>query len=290
MVGQSYGTYLGETLAAMFPDRIERMVLDAVLNPHEYRDGWYGAVNSLMQHELIVTHREPEALSRIGGAFDKWVQSCVEAGPEACALASGNTTADSLKTQLLNLLDSVKQEPIIMGTSATTDVVSVRQIIGAIDSTLRLTVDVSIPLAVYLQAIIDRNTTAYRRFEPVFNTIVDVSSTYGIRCSDATFRTENFTEIQQRAEQMTQKSPTWAQLYISSYAACSAWKSKARGSYEGNFQASTRHPILFIGSPFDGRTPIEGAYNASAGFDGSIVLQHNGLGVRQNIQKAFAYK
>jgi pimeloyl-ACP methyl ester carboxylesterase len=40
LAGHSYGTYLGETLAAMFPERVERMVLDAVLNPHEYRDGW----------------------------------------------------------------------------------------------------------------------------------------------------------------------------------------------------------------------------------------------------------
>lgn len=32
----SYGTALGSTLAAMFPDRINSMVLDGVLNPHEY--------------------------------------------------------------------------------------------------------------------------------------------------------------------------------------------------------------------------------------------------------------
>lgn len=235
----------------------------------------------------MVEYREPEALSRIDGAFDKWIQSCVEAGLDACALATGNTTVDLLKTQLLHLLESVKQEPIIMGTNATTDVVGMRQIIGAIDTTLRLAIDASIPLAVYLQAIIDRNTTAYRQYEPVFNTIVDVSSTYHIRCSDATFRTDSFAEIQHRASELTQKSPTWAQLYIPAYVACSAWKSHAKGNYEGDFKASTRHPILFIGSPFDGRTPIEGAYNASAGFDGSVVLQHNGLGVSRPNQRSF---
>ena len=37
--GMSYGTLLGATLAAMFPDRIGRMVLDGVLNPHEYYNG-----------------------------------------------------------------------------------------------------------------------------------------------------------------------------------------------------------------------------------------------------------
>lgn len=34
----SYGTALGATLAAMFPDRMNRVVLDGVLNPHEYYD------------------------------------------------------------------------------------------------------------------------------------------------------------------------------------------------------------------------------------------------------------
>lgn len=37
--GISYGTALGGTVAKMFPDRIERMVLDAVLDPNEYFEG-----------------------------------------------------------------------------------------------------------------------------------------------------------------------------------------------------------------------------------------------------------
>lgn len=34
--GVSYGTVLGSTLAAMFPDRIDKLVNDGVVNPHEY--------------------------------------------------------------------------------------------------------------------------------------------------------------------------------------------------------------------------------------------------------------
>ena len=34
--GISYGTILGSTVAAMFPDRIDKVVLDANANPHEY--------------------------------------------------------------------------------------------------------------------------------------------------------------------------------------------------------------------------------------------------------------
>lgn len=34
--GFSYGSLLGETLAAMFPDKIDRMIIDGVVNPFEY--------------------------------------------------------------------------------------------------------------------------------------------------------------------------------------------------------------------------------------------------------------
>jgi pimeloyl-ACP methyl ester carboxylesterase len=39
--GFSYGTVLGMTFAAMFPDKVDRMIIDGVLNPHEYYAGRY---------------------------------------------------------------------------------------------------------------------------------------------------------------------------------------------------------------------------------------------------------
>lgn len=37
--GFSYGTALGVTVAAMFPDRMDKVVLDGVLNPTQYYEG-----------------------------------------------------------------------------------------------------------------------------------------------------------------------------------------------------------------------------------------------------------
>jgi pimeloyl-ACP methyl ester carboxylesterase len=34
--GMSYGSTLGATVAAMFPDKIDKLILDGVQNPHEY--------------------------------------------------------------------------------------------------------------------------------------------------------------------------------------------------------------------------------------------------------------
>lgn len=39
--GMSYGTVLGATIAAMFPDRIDRMILDSVVNIHDYWHSQY---------------------------------------------------------------------------------------------------------------------------------------------------------------------------------------------------------------------------------------------------------
>lgn len=35
-IGLSYGSALGATVAAMFPDRMDRLVLDGVVNIHNY--------------------------------------------------------------------------------------------------------------------------------------------------------------------------------------------------------------------------------------------------------------
>ena len=39
--GTSYGTLLGWTFAAMFPEKVERMILDANVNPVQYWSGMY---------------------------------------------------------------------------------------------------------------------------------------------------------------------------------------------------------------------------------------------------------
>jgi pimeloyl-ACP methyl ester carboxylesterase len=35
----SYGTFLGQVFASMFPDRVDRMVLDSVLDAPDYAAG-----------------------------------------------------------------------------------------------------------------------------------------------------------------------------------------------------------------------------------------------------------
>ncbi|KAF4542500.1 uncharacterized protein LTHEOB_7692 [Lasiodiplodia theobromae] len=63
--GTSYGAVLGATIAAMFPDRIDRMILDAVMNIHEY---WHS--------------QDVETLTDADKAFSKFLEECFDAGEE----------------------------------------------------------------------------------------------------------------------------------------------------------------------------------------------------------------
>ncbi|KAH8731112.1 TAP-like protein-domain-containing protein [Phaeosphaeriaceae sp. PMI808] len=264
--GQSYGTYLGATLAAMFPERIDKMVMDGVLNPHEYTTGW--------EYDIVP-----------GGdiAFKKFLEACVNAGTK-CALAKQGATVESLTTKVYNLLEEAKYNPIVMGSNATTDRITVEQLLISLNVALRVAIGYSIPLAGYLDAVLERNKTAYDIYRPIISP--DAGSPYpgnadnilAIHCGDTTFRSNNLEELKPRVERLLKSGKLSGDVYTFSFLACSLWKFRAKRRYEGNFKVKTKNPMLLIGSPYDLRTPLAGAQNASAGFENSVVLQHNGLG------------
>jgi pimeloyl-ACP methyl ester carboxylesterase len=75
--GRSYGTVLGSTFATMFPDRIERALLDGVVNADVYFGG--GGPSGVVDADAI---------------FDRFVTYCDQAGAAGCPFYSqGGPTA-----------------------------------------------------------------------------------------------------------------------------------------------------------------------------------------------------
>ncbi|WP_454042385.1 alpha/beta hydrolase [Cellulosimicrobium sp. Marseille-Q8652] len=77
-VGYSYGTVLGATYAALFPDRVRAMVLDGTMDV----EAWSGVGSK----ELVGAR-----IGQAAGAtetFGEFARLCAEAGPATCALAS----------------------------------------------------------------------------------------------------------------------------------------------------------------------------------------------------------
>lgn len=93
--GFSYGTYLGNTFASMFPDRVGRMNLDGNVDADDYAaTGWSTNLND---NNLVWRH------------FFDW---CFEAGP-ACALFDQQFQGSlDMHAKIIDLFDDIKENPI----------------------------------------------------------------------------------------------------------------------------------------------------------------------------------
>ncbi|THW56833.1 hypothetical protein D6D25_03115 [Aureobasidium pullulans] len=60
--------------------------------------------------------------------------------------------------------------------------------------------------------------------------------------------------------------------------ACTQWHARDSWRYEGDFNATTAHPILLLGNVVDPVTPLRNAYKMSKGFRGSVVLASDIVG------------
>jgi hypothetical protein len=102
----------------------------------------------------------------------------------------------------------------------------------------------------------------------------------GIRCGDNAIRAERLEQVMPVVNALYNASYILGDIEASVTITCAAWRIEARERYKGGFHdVRTRSPLLFIGNTFDPLTPLASARNASMGFEGSRVLQHDGYGV-----------
>ncbi|KAB5513522.1 TAP-like protein-domain-containing protein [Coniochaeta sp. 2T2.1] len=252
--GFSYGTLLGATIAAMFPDRMDRVVLDGVVNPFEYYHGY-----------------DIEKYTDTDKVFSGFVSSCVAAN---CALAK-NQSAAELEKSLYDFLEHLKFNPVVLASTvidyslASSAILSLLYSPGAWPS-----------LATGIHGVMTGNATEVSdltavlgaRSNPLLNEYLA-----GIQCSDKAPRASELSDILPFVDDLYQKS-RFSDIQTQVFSWCANWKFSAKERYAGDFQVKTRSPILLIGNTYDPVTPLVSALNVSHGFQGSVVLEHGGYG------------
>lgn len=88
--GISYGTVIGQTLVALYPDRLNRVLLDGNVYGVAFYQGWYST-----------------SLDDLAHAFWMFAKLCFEAGPEWCKLAEGMKSIDEVKARFDAVLTSL---------------------------------------------------------------------------------------------------------------------------------------------------------------------------------------
>ncbi|KAL8768837.1 MAG: hypothetical protein Q9209_005018 [Squamulea sp. 1 TL-2023] len=265
-LGLSYGTLLGSTVAAMFPHRIGKSVLDAVANPHDYYAG-----------------RDVSQSTGSDRCFHGFITGCM-ANPTMCPLAQEATDADNLEGKVYALLDSIKYNPFVIGSDIVTGTIDYTVLKGAIFNAMYNPSTWPI-LATGIHGALTRNATEAAVLMKLAAPPVPIvfpskghEASQGIRPSDVSFRTDNLTSLLPLFDEFYATSRIFGDVLSSLTLSYAQWPFKAKGGYTGNFQVKTKNPILFVGSDVDPVTPLASARNASAGFEGSVVLQHEGYG------------
>ena len=97
--------------ASMFPDKIGRMVVDGVSNPHDYYNGTVARIFCYDRFDAIgVSGNYTGNLVDSEQALTNIYEACFEAGPSACAIYENST--DLIRARVSKLLDSIHQAPL----------------------------------------------------------------------------------------------------------------------------------------------------------------------------------
>ncbi|KIP02216.1 hypothetical protein PHLGIDRAFT_305697 [Phlebiopsis gigantea 11061_1 CR5-6] len=284
--GFSYGTVLGATYAAMFPNNVEKIIVDGVVDSYDYYAGRWS-------NNLLDTDK----------GYHMFMQSCVDAGPDICPLYE--PTVARVHTRITDIFTSLQRRPLPVHSDAANP-----HGYGLVDyRTARLALfyflygpyarggqsHPAMRVAHALAAAERGDGAPLSAFDasrelplhcecpvpgqPAPPPAVDTPDTMAaIICADAAGQRLNDTvqDLEAHFHAMLETSefaPAWP-----FGAWCSAWDIKPAERFSGAFVGNTSFPILLIGNTADPVTPLAHAHTMSKGYNGSVVLTQNSAG------------
>jgi pimeloyl-ACP methyl ester carboxylesterase len=272
--GFSYGTNIGSTFAAMFPDRVERLVLDGVVD----------AIDNLQ----IAWFTDLSDTEKTMSSFYRY---CTDAGYPACLLASPDSKTDSVhvKQRTLAIIENIRDDPVtVIGLHP--EVITVHD--------LRMLIFLSLYKPVQMFPILARTLAELEkgdgsnsarmlrpyhdlrcRAAPYVNHMFDNDAQLAITCSDGDDQTwMNRTEFANFAEQLIDISPSIGDVWAALRMYCIHYPLRPQHRYTGPWEVTPAHPILFIGNTMDPVTPAINAYKMANRFKNSVVLLQDSAG------------
>lgn len=285
LLGFSYGTTLGATVASMFPDRVDKFVIDGVQNPHEY-------YHALAYVFTCTIYRFRKLIFRLDRDFEEWSDSdrvfseiflsCARAGPLKCPMAASNLTGEQMEATAWKIAEDLKTNPIRVDNETVYDYTIIRSLYA-----LALYGPENWPVVATLLSYVATNQTSdpvfVRTSKALYDALIASAVTfaplYGIHCSDRIPRLDTLDEFRPVQDRLSSISKVMDGGSTALSMACAQWKTDAKERYLGDFQVNTKNPILIATNMYDGHTPIRSARNVSSGFEGSGMLVVNGFGV-----------
>ncbi|KAK5630056.1 hypothetical protein RRF57_005771 [Xylaria bambusicola] len=259
--GYSYGTFLGQVFASMFPDRVGKMVLDGVLGL-----------------ELPLGENFTEITSNTDGIIASFFIYCFEAGPSQCSFYTGSSPLDIYNrfNESFVQLDSQRAE-----TEKWANATDIEAALLALKTTFYYSVaspnfifficpcyifgPLSDALVVLEQALAIHNVAIWT--EQITTLIGDPTPAgdanaelrLGTLCTDQSNKWYNKTLDDLRpAIEHFQEVSIIGEIIAKSMLGCLGWSIGATDVYAGLFGGDTKTPVLFVGNTYDPISPTSG--------------------------------
>ncbi|KAJ6451753.1 hypothetical protein C8R45DRAFT_1065341 [Mycena sanguinolenta] len=274
--GFSYGSVLGATFAAMFPQNVGRVVIDGVMDSEDY-------YATKWSKNLFDTDK----------TWMSFINGCVAAGPTGCALYAP-TTAEVIE-KVDEVYASVRQRPIPVRTDTSSGLVDWSIVRATTFGSLHAPYAMFPTLGRILTDLYEGNgTTLFKLLErPVLRCACDPSqyqfellpdATSGLICNDGERISSAYEDLVGHYGRLSETS-SWADVWERPRMPCLGWPDFPKKPFPG-------FPLLLIGNtmgastsfllphqlrPFIVHFQIR-AKKMSEGFAGSVVLTQDSPG------------
>jgi pimeloyl-ACP methyl ester carboxylesterase len=265
-IGLSYGNYLGQTYANMFPNRVRAMLL-----------------NGLTDAPLYAKSLEARAAMWVGAAdrvFGRFLALCDSAGPERCALAGGGQTAAERVDRLFARL---RRGPI-PAPGVNPPLLS-RQELSYPDLLFSQFQPLRSPRtwpqnAADLAAALRGDGSALASGGGFFTAPsgwATATISTAIQCADAGTRlgSRGWLKVIRRLARMSRLAGRVQGQWL---APCASWPVRGQDTYRGPWNAKTPNPILLINQRYDPNGNYENAVRAERYLGNAVLLTHEGYG------------
>lgn len=243
----------------MFPDRINRLVVDGVVDANDYRE-------TLWLDNLMDTEK----------SLQLFYYHCARVGYPKCALANstGETTVEGAAVRVQEISASLYHKPLPVVSREGPDIVTFSDVKNVLLASLYVPLQLW-PFIAQLLTQIEKGdvTWSWHDTREGFARGVSRAATLAIICSDGESQVgTSQDEFWQRVQRLEKYSSTLGELWASFRLNCIHYKVRPWHRFTNDWAGKTSHAILEIGNTADPVTPGRFAKKMAKGFDGAVVL------------------
>src|SRR5690348_5622667 len=261
--GESFGTLIGQTYANLFPHRVRAMALDSVIDP----------VASAAGTEAV----SASGLADTDRVYNQFLRLCQAAGPDRCALAGHGPVAPRVN-QLLNRL---RHHPIPApsadppGELTYGEALTALKLAGLPDPSLWPVAAAALEAAIQGDASVAETIARGATTDQVRMLYQEQGAALVCADSPARHPAGPWLRVVDRLEDVSRIGGPIVGWQL---APCASWPASSADRYTGPWNATTRNPILVIGTRFDPNTPLRSARLAARRLGNAVLLTHDGYG------------